>query len=670
MASTTLRRGIAAACALAALAPASPAAAQRTPGAFYPGQSVDGPSTDVRALGGVDLARDGGGAVAYVRRDGGEDHVFVSMLSAGVPQPPVRVDPGQPPLAAGERPVIAASDGGQVAVVYANTAGVWAVVRTAGNRSFGPPQQIGDPGGAAPQVDMASTGVAYAVWSQNGDVRAAYLARRQSAFAGYSMPLDADPSRDAGTGPAKKPQVGTAADGTGIAVWGETDATGTTHVYARRLVRAAPSAVTADATLATLEGHAAHSADSPDIGIEDDSSYAWVVFRQAIDDGAGGITVRAVARRLRGSAFDDPSAIDGAPASGSVAAPRVGVNGDGAGIAVVETPGGATVASVIRNDAPTAPVGLGLTGGVLGQPDAAFAENSDGVAAWLSAPSLGAPPEVHARLLEDDPALPVAPPFGGDSLLSDPASGPVDATTGGLAVATDRVGDSAIAYMQGSEDAGRRLAVAVYDRGPGAPAGTTTTNWRRSGLPTFAWSSALDLWDSMTYQVLLDGQPAGTTQTTRLTAPAPVTDGLHRWQVIVTDVRGQVARSATRNLRIDSTPPQVLVRVGGKRAPRRKLVFGVRTVELRPPSGSGIKRVRIDFRDGTPPVTSTLERPSFGHAFPAGTFFVRISATDVAGNASVVTSKIVIKKPKKPKKGAKKKKSTAKKAPAGGTPAT
>ncbi len=346
-----LRRGIAAACVLAALAPVGSAVAQRTPGAFYPGQSVDGPSTDVRALGGVDLARDGGGAVAYVRRDGGEDHVFVSLLSAGVPQPPVRVDPGQAPLAPGEHPAIAASDGGQVAVVYANAAGVWAVVRAAGNRSFGPPQQLGDPGGAAPAVDMASTGVAYAVWSQNGDVRAAYLARRQSAFSGYAMPLDADQSNDAGSGPTMNPQVGTAADGTGIAVWGEKDATGMPHVIARRLVRAAPSAVTADATLGALDGRAAHAADSPDIGIEDDSSYAWVVFRQAIDDGAGGTTVRAVARRLRGSDFDDPSAIDGAPASGSVAAPRVGVNGDGAGIAVVEAPGGSTLASVIRDDA-------------------------------------------------------------------------------------------------------------------------------------------------------------------------------------------------------------------------------------------------------------------------------------------------------------------------------
>ena len=210
-----------------------------------------------------------------------------------------------------------------------------------------------------------------------------------------------------------------------------------------------------------------------------------------------------------------------------------------------------------------------------------------------------------------------------------------------------------IAYVQGSEEAGRRVAVGVYDRGPGAPTGTTTTNWRRAGLASFAWSPALDLWDSLKYQVLVDGQPIGTTQDTRFTAPAEIADGLHRWQVIVTDVRGQSARSATRNLRIDSTPPLLSLRVGGRRLPGRKLVFGVRASDLRPPAGSGIRKVRIDFRDGTPPLESPFERPSFGHAFRAGTFFVRVSATDAAGNATVLTRKVVIKKPKKSKNGRK-----------------
>jgi hypothetical protein len=671
---TTLRRGIAAACALAALIPASPAVAQRTPGAFFPGQVVDGPSSDVRALGGVDLARDGSGGLAYVRRDGGEDHVFVSPLVAGVPRTPVRVDAGQGPLIG--LPAIAAGDRGRLAVVYANPAGVFAVVRAAGDQPFGAPQQIGQPGAAAPSVDLAATGSGYAVWEHAGDVRSAYLPRLLTAFAVHPTPLDADPAREAGSGAALRPAVAASADGLGIAVWGERDGA-ITRVFARRLVRGASSAVSADATLGTLDGRAARSADTPDIGVEDDSSYAWVVFRQAVDDGAGGTVVRAVARRLRGSGFDDPAAIDGAPASGAVSAPRVGVNGRGAGIAVVEGPGGATLASVIRDDV-VSPAGVvGLTGGAAAWPASGFGENADGVAAWLAAPEPGLAPVVQARLLEDDPALPVAPAFGSAVTLSDPAGGPVDPDAG-FDVGVSRAGDAVIAYTQGSEEAGRRIAVGVYDRGPGAPAGTTTTNWRRAKLPELVWAPSLDLWNSITYQVLVDGLPIGATQGTRLTASAPIPDGLHRWQVVATDVRGQTARSATRNLRIDATPPRLLLRVSGRRTAGRKLLFAVRALDLRSPAGSGIRRVRIDFRDRSRVLEKPLERPSFSHVFRAGTFFVRVSATDWAGNSSVLVRKVVVKKPKK--KGKKKKPSrrpsAAPKAPAskpapttGGAPA-
>ena len=71
--------------------------------------------------------------------------------------------------------------------------------------------------------------------------------------------------------------------------------------------------------------------------------------------------------------------------------------------------------------------------------------------------------------------------------------------------------------------------------------------------------------------------------------------------------------------------------------------------------GSGLKRVRIDFRDRTIPRVTTQKRASFGHAFRRGTFFVRISATDRAGNAVVERVKLVIKKPKKKKKKSKSK---------------
>src|SRR3954469_16185443 len=55
---------------------------------------IDGPSADVIEVGGVDLARDGSGAIAYLRNDGGAPHVFVARLADGAFRAPERVDPG------------------------------------------------------------------------------------------------------------------------------------------------------------------------------------------------------------------------------------------------------------------------------------------------------------------------------------------------------------------------------------------------------------------------------------------------------------------------------------------------------------------------------------------------------------------------------------------------
>lgn len=643
---TTLRRGLTAAIALTALACAAPAQAQRPAGIFAPGVPVDGPSADVRAVGEVDVARDGGAAIAYVRREGGEDHAFLALADAGVPGPGGRLDAGLPALTG--RPAVAASDGGRVVAVFANAAGVFASVRPDGSQPFGAPQQIGGSGGADPVVDMAPTGVAYAAWTENGDIRAAYLPRRTAAFSGYPAAADADPSRAAGAGGTRRPRVAASADGTGLVVWGEPDGAGVTRVYARRLVRDRLSAVAADATVASFDGRAGGAADTPDVGFEDDSSYAWVAFRQALDAGGGTVT-RGLIRRLRGSAFDPPYALDGAPPSGAVGAPRVGVNGRGQGLATVETAGGTVVASVIRDDTPGAVAALGVASGVSALPVAAAAENFDAIVAWNQAASLGAPAGVRARILEDDPALPVAPPFGGDATLSDPALGAVDPAAG-LDADVNRAGDAVIAFIQGT-DTDRRLVVAAYDRAPGAPAGTTTTNWRRSVRPALAWSPAFDVWSGgMSYQVLLDGQPLATTGAASLVPPLPIEDGTHTWQVVATDRRGQVARSATRNLRIDSTPPEVQIRISGRRQAGKPLKITVQSVEERPPLGSGPKQVRLDFGDRTRPVALKGEVATFPKVFRRGRFTLRASARDNAGNAAVLRRVITIKAAKKPKK--------------------
>src|SRR3954466_12937808 len=90
---------------IAALAPAGAAHA-----AFFAGEPIDGPSADIRSVGDLDVARDGSGAGAYVRRDGGVDHVFVARLVNGAWQAPERVDAGID--ASSSQPAVASSDGG------------------------------------------------------------------------------------------------------------------------------------------------------------------------------------------------------------------------------------------------------------------------------------------------------------------------------------------------------------------------------------------------------------------------------------------------------------------------------------------------------------------------------------------------------------------------------
>ena len=123
--------------------------------------------------------------------------------------------------------------------------------------------------------------------------------------------------------------------------------------------------------------------------------------------------------------------------------------------------------------------------------------------------------------------------------------------------------------------------------------------------------------------------------------------------MIATDRRGQVARSATRNLRIDATPPLIAAKITGKRQAGKPLKIRVTTIDERPPSGSGTKQVRIDFGDRTRTITIAGEAATFPHVFRKGRFTLRISARDKAGNASVLRRQIQIKGPKK--KGKKKK---------------
>jgi hypothetical protein len=599
---------------LAALAPlVLPAVAgAATPARFFAGTPIDGPSADIQALGDLDVARDGTGALAYVKRVEGIDHVFVSRLASGAFQPPEQVDAGL--AGAGAQPVVAASDGGRLVVAFVSGGSVFTTVRPAGAPGYAALQPIAD-AGSNPDVEMSINGVAYLTWSSNGDVQAARLDRNATAFNGVPGPLDIDPAATAGTGTGR-PKVTVAADGIATVVWGEGG-----HAYARRIFELRLSAAPQDLGL---------GADEPDISSEDDSSFAWAVFRQ------GG---QAIASRLVGSQFDPPVAIESAEGAD---APRVAINGRGVGYAGV---GGVAsfnaYGAVLKDDVfnPGELIGGGGPGGVPA-PAPAVAESGDGLIAYQLGDAAGAR-TVHARPYDYVAASRVVTPPGPDATLSDPALGPTDAARG-LDAAADRAGDIAVAFVQGA-GAGRQIVAASYDRAPGAFRASTTTKWRKFARPPVKWATAFELWGPITYRVEIDGQPVGTTTSTALTVPTVVADGLHRWRVVAVDLRGQSTATPSRNLRVDATPPKVTFKVSGsrKRGGQVKVAVQASDASGTTAQASGLNLVHIAFGDGSRTLTGLKAAHRYGHS---GKVTVRVSASDKAGNAIVLRRRITIRK--------------------------
>ncbi|HKN52003.1 MAG TPA: hypothetical protein VJX66_05865, partial [Amycolatopsis sp.] len=176
-------------------------------------RTVDGPSSAVLALGGVDLARDGSGAVAYLKRSRGHAHVYVSRLVDGNPQRPVRVDHGQRGSSADVR--IASADFGETAVAWINGGRLYVALRRVAGESFGRPVLICDCGdGADPSLDLSIYGTGYLTFTAPGsgghDVRVAELDDR--TWKVLAARVDINESDD-----ARGARVAASGDGTGIA---------------------------------------------------------------------------------------------------------------------------------------------------------------------------------------------------------------------------------------------------------------------------------------------------------------------------------------------------------------------------------------------------------------------------------------------------------------------
>lgn len=611
-----------AACA-AAVGPSAPAVA-----GVFPGEAIVGPSNDVERLADLEMAHDGTGALAFLATEGGATRVFVSRFVAGAFHGAERVDAGVG--AAVDGAAVAASNGGRVVCVFSAGGTVYAALRPDGASAWTGPVAIG--AGTLPAVAMSRTGTAYASFTNAGDVNVVRLDRRTNAWTAVAGAFDVDQSRDAGTG-AKRSKVAISADGVGIVVWGEDGADGRTHVYARKVFGTNPSTRPQDLTATDLGGRPAGSADLPEIDAQDDSSFAVAVFRQAVVEPNGVTRWRTVSRRQRGTEFDPPVVVDsmGAPADEDTLAPRIDLNGRGEGIATLS---GATsnqpIAATLRLAQWTAGQRYGTTNSAPAVTAAAVADNSDALLAWVQSPG-GEAPGVRVRPFEKFAPL-------AESVLSNPALGPVDPTRG-FEVVTDRAGSGVVAWVQSSPTLpGARSIVAGYlDQPPRAFNGFTATRFRALSRPTLSWGRAVDLWGPVTYRVFVDGQQlTELVDRTSWRPVQPIPDGVHRWQVQAIDRRGQVTSSRVRVLRVDATPPRLTVRVSGQRRAGRALKVSVRASDVQNPTASGLARIRIQWGDGTITTTRSF-RGTFVHRYARGSYTMRVSATDKAGGATVVT---------------------------------
>ena len=609
--------------AIGAIAPAAVARAD-----VFPSEVIDGPSADLVRVGDVDLARDGGGAVVYIKKDQGVDHVFMSRLLNGAWQPPVRVDPGLTDAAS--QPVVASSDGGRIAIAFVSGGTLYAIVKPGGVEGVPGPQAIGAPA-SVPSIDMSINGAGYIVYASRGDIRAARLDRTATSFQELGVALDVNPDQPAGDKPERRPDVAVSADGTAVAAWGEGGTDNKAHVYARRLFNASISSAPQDLTLGDFDGRSTGDADSPDVDVEDDSSYAWVTFRQAIDG-----QPRALARRLVGSEFQAPALVDpaGFPAAEGTEAPAVDINGTGGGLVVSSSSASHQVYAAPLADDKFEKGAIRVdsgTNGVAARPFTGVAQSGDGFVSWLQSAGTGQPVALRVRLFDDKTG------FAPESPASLPELGSIDQSAG-YDAAADRVNDAAVVAIQGT-GADRRLVAGMIDRPPGAFVGNTTQKVRRfQGL---RWATSFDLWGPVTYTVMLDDKPVGTTQEASWAPPKGVPDGIHRWRIIATDRRGQTNGSATRLLKVDNTAPTLVVRISGTRKARKLLKFRFRAGDVQNVGASGLASIRVQWGDGSRPV---LSGKTGAHRYRRGRYTLRVSATDKAGNATVVRRRLVIKK--------------------------
>jgi hypothetical protein len=589
------RRVLALLVSLLALGLAAPAAHA----AWFGAEVVDGPAPITR-LGGVSLGRDGTGAVAYVKQEGDNPAGYIARFAAGVWGKPERL-----PANGVTDIAVAAGTNGRLALVWVANGNVFGAV--ADGRPGAPvsaPVQLSNTGGASGlDVQIGVEGGAFAVWSQGGDVRAAML--ETTTWTAIAPPLDIVPARAAGEG-AGRPKVAVAADDTAVVTWGELDASGRSHVYYRRLLGTTPSLYPQEASVPALGG----AADTPEIDVEYDRSFAWVTFRQI----TGGVP-RTFARRLLGSTFDPAFPIDNGVSSSGAA---LAMNPVGEGLTVAQGTDNSVLGSLFADKTFEPVIRLDVSRSTAPPtPVATFSDRGDGALAYRSQASDGSAVTV-GRLLPDGKPEPAVK-------ISSAGAGPVLAGT--LRAGGDRVGDVAVAMLQQGA-AGRYLTIALEDIPPARPVASARVRFVNPRTEGIKWNAGLDYLGPQTFTVRVDGRNVGTTAATLLRT-SRIRNGRHRLQIVATDRRGQSAPSREFTMYVDTRRPKsrVTARRSGKLL---RVSIAASDAKGR---GSGVRSYTVDWGDGH---TSTSRRPRLVHRYrTSGRKKIVVTTRDRARNRSV-----------------------------------
>ncbi len=642
---TALAAATIAACVVAA---ALPAAARAQPPSPAPPTVLDGPSANIVGLSGISVARDGTGGVVYLKDVGGVQHVFVSRL-AGSFQAPQRIDAGLP--GASSQPVIAAGNGGLLLVAFINGGALYVVDRASTSSSYTTPTVLAA-GASNPAIAITNLSKAYLAFTADAgsghDVRCAYY--YQGNWGVEPGSLNATPADDAGTGTGR-PAVAAAGDGVGILVWGEQG-----HIYTRRVwgippSGTGPSIAYEQADIPSLNGWNEVSASDPVIGSGGDSSYVAVAFNEVFANGSQQQS-RVLTRRLRGGIYDILAQPDGLSTPGADGAddPQVsaGEYGEGFVTSARQTSNQLIEMRLGNNENPGAVSELDSLPNA-SQPFAAPtpAGLHSALIAWQEQLA-GANPEIHARFFDGTS-------FGPEQVLSSPNLGPTDAADG-LLTEGDGAADAVAAWVQGHAGS-RAIVVAQLYQPPGSFGALKRSRYARSVEPKLSWSSSRELWGPLHYVVTLDGVQVGQTTGTSIQLPtallpAPLSQGVHTWQVTAVNPAGVGRTDKTATVFVDTIAPKVLkVRLTGKRTPGSPVRIRIRatdTVGVPAADASGIKSVRVRWGDG---VSTLVKRGSKFHVYKrVGRYRISVIVTDRAGNRSTVVVKIRIKHPPKPKR--------------------